>query len=69
MRPAPLGWLVLLALACALVLSSIAGLEIQETRRVRAHMTDRVDSLVQTMVNGRCVWITPRDTVRRPIRK
>ena len=67
MRPAPVGWLVLLALACALVLAGIAGLEIQTTQRVRAQLAARVDSLTALIARGQCVWIA--DTVRNPTRR
>lgn len=67
MRPPPLGWLVVLALACALVLAGIAGFEIRETRQIRDQIRGRVDSLAAHMARGRCVWVQS-DTVRRPIR-
>lgn len=64
LEPPRLGWLILgmlVAFAAWGVFGTVAFTHRSSEQR---HYQVMADSL-ETLINGRCVWIQPRDTVRR----
>lgn len=47
MRPALLGWLIVLALACAILLAARSAIDMRDASRVSARATHVLDSLAR----------------------